>query len=64
MIGDKFRSDLQTLVTAFLEGGGTRGMVVNTLSDLSEDMWQEDINRGAVYYPESDAEADEWDEED
>jgi hypothetical protein len=64
MIDNKLRTDLEALVTAFLEGGGTRGVVVNNLSDLADDMWQEDINRGAVYYPESDAEADEWDEED
>ena len=64
MINDKFRTDLETLVTAFLEGGGARSVAVNNLSDLAEDIWQEDISRGAVYYPESDAEADEWDEED
>ena len=63
MIDDKFRADLETLVTAFLEGGGARAVVINALDELADDMWQEDISNGTVYYPESDAEADEWDEE-
>jgi hypothetical protein len=62
MLDDKFRTDLQALVTAFLEGGGALVVAVNTLSALGEDMWQE-AHRGAVYYPESDAETDEWDED-
>ena len=63
MIDDKFRTDLQALVTAFLEGGGARSVAVDAMDEIGDIMWQEDISNGTACYPESDAEADEWDEE-
>ena len=64
MLDDKFRTDLETLTTAFLEGGGARAVVINALDELADDMWQEDISNGTDCYPVSDVESDEWDEED
>jgi hypothetical protein len=34
------------------------------MDEIGDIMWQEDISNGTACYPESDAEADEWDEED
>jgi hypothetical protein len=34
MIDNKFRTDLQALVTAFLEGGGARSVAVDAMDEI------------------------------
>lgn len=46
MLDDKFRSDLQNLITAFLEGGGSRETAVRALDGASDELWQQDLEAG------------------
>ena len=46
MLDDKFRSDLQSLITAFLEGGGSRETALRAVDSASDELWQQDIEAG------------------
>ena len=43
MIDDKFRTDLQALVTAFLEGGGGTTTAIRALDSQSDALWTVDF---------------------
>jgi len=46
MLDDKFRSDLQNLITAFLEGGGSRETALRAVDSASDELWQQDLEAG------------------
>jgi hypothetical protein len=46
MLDDKFRTALEALITAFLEGGGSRETAVRALDGASDELWQQDLEAG------------------
>lgn len=46
MLDDKFHAELETLITAFLEGGGSRETAVRALDGASDELWQQDLEAG------------------
>jgi hypothetical protein len=46
MLDDKFHAELETLITAFLEGGGSRETAVRALDSASDELWQQDLEAG------------------
>ena len=46
MLDDKFHADLETLITAFLEGGGSRETAVRALDGASDELGQQDLEAG------------------
>jgi len=46
MLDDKFHAELETLITAFLEGGGSRETALRALDGASDELWQQDLEAG------------------
>ena len=63
MLDDKFRSDLQGLITAFLEGGGSRETALRALDSASDELWQQDLEAGGGHSMDGWPTDDDSDEE-
>jgi len=46
MLDDKFHAELEGLITAFLEGGGSRETALRALEGASDELWQQDLEAG------------------
>ena len=46
MLDDKFHAELEALITAFLEEGGSRETALRALDGASDELWQQDLEAG------------------
>ena len=46
MLDDKFHAELEALITAFLEGGGSRETALRALDGMGDELWLQDLEAG------------------